>query len=120
MKKIILTGIVMVAFATNMFAVDPLNYKAIYKLNNETTFNQLVSYLNANDTQADDLKYLFELTENKLRAALKTNDETVIKKALFFNMGNAKNILSDKQYKKYLAVLNLSVNTDNVEFLTQK
>ena len=120
MKKIILTGIVMVAFATNMFAVDPLNYKAIYKLNNETTFNELVRYLNADETQADDLKYLFELTENKLRAALKTNDETVIKKALFFNMGNAKNILSDKQYKKYLAVLNLSVNTDNVEFLTQK
>jgi len=28
--------------------------------------------------------------------------------------------LSDTQYRKYLTVLNLTVNTDNVEFLTQK
>ena len=120
MKKIILTGIVLVAFATNMSAIDPINYKAIYKLNNETTFNELVSFLNADENQADELKYLFELTEKKLRSAFNSNDEAKINKVLFFNMGNAKFILSDKQYKKYLAVLNLSVNTDNVEFLTQK
>ena len=120
MKKIILIGRVMVAFATNVSAIKPINYEAIYKLNNETTFNELVRFINADDNQADNLKYLFELTENKLKVALKSNDEAKINKVVFFNMGNAKYILSDKQYKKYLAVLNLSVNTDNVEFLTQK
>jgi len=38
---------------------------------------------------------------------------------LLFNVANAKYILSDEQYKKYLAVLNLSVNNDKAEFLTQ-
>ena len=118
MKKVLI--IIMVSLSTGVFAQDPVNYKAVYKLNNENTFNGLVHYINANEMQADQLKYLFELTENKLRSALKTNDDTKINKVLIFNIGNAKYILSDKQYRKYLAVLNLSVNTDNVDFLTQK
>ena len=118
MKKIIV--IMMIVFSTGAFALKPANYKAVYKLNNENTFNGLVHYINANEIQADQLKFLFELTENKMRSALKDNDENKINKVLIFNIGNAKYILSDKQYRKYLAVLNLSVNTDNVEFLTQK
>ena len=118
MKKIVI--IMMVVFSTGAFAQKPANYKAVYKLNNENTFNGLVHYINANEMQADQLKFLFDLTENKLRSALKTNDDNKINKVLIFNIGNAKYILSDKQYRKYLAVLNLSVNTDNVEFLTQK
>ena len=118
MKKVLV--IILVSLSTGIFALNPVNYKAVYKLNTENTFNGLIQYLDANDIQADQLKYLFELTENKLRSALKTNDDTKINKVLIFNIGNAKYILSDKQYKKYLAVLNLSVNTDNVEFLTQE
>ena len=118
MKKVLV--IILVSLSTGTFALNPVNYKAVYKLNNENTFNGLVHYINANEMQADQLKYLFELTENKLRSALKTNDDSKINKVLIFNIGNAKYILSDKQYRKYLAVLNLSVNTDNVEFLTQK
>ena len=118
MKKVLI--IIMVSLSTGIFALNPVNYKAVYKLNTENTFNGLIQYLDANDIQADQLKYLFELTENKLRSALKTNDDSKINKVLIFNIGNAKYILSDKQYRKYLAVLNLSVNTDNVNFLTQK
>jgi len=118
MKKILV--IILIAFSTGAFALRPANYKAVYKLNNETTFDGLIHYLNADEMQADQLKYLFELTENKLRSALKSNDDTKIYKVLMFNVGNAKYILSDTQYRKYLTVLNLTVNTDNVEFLTQK
>jgi len=118
MKKVLV--IILVSLSTGIFALNPVNYKAVYKLNTENTFNGLIQYLDANDIQADQLKYLFELTENKLRSALKTNDDSKINKVLIFNIGNAKYILSDKQYRKYLAVLNLSVNTDNVNFLTQK
>ena len=120
MKKIILTGIVLIAFATNVVAIDPLNYKAIYKLNNETTFNELVRYLNVDGTQADQLKYVFELTEDKMKSALKSNNEAQVDKVLLFNVGNAKYILTDAQYKKYLVVLNLSINNANQELLTQK
>ena len=118
MKKVLV--IILVAFSTAAFALKPDNYKAVYKLNDETTFNGLINYLNADEMQADQLKFLFELTEKKMRSALKDNDDNKINKVLIFNIGNAKYILSDKQYKKYLAVLNLSVYTDNVEFLTQK
>jgi hypothetical protein len=120
MKKILV--LVMVACATSVFAINPsnYNYKAVYKLNDETTFNSLVRYLNANETQADQLKYVFELTENKLIPALNSDNEAAVDKVMLFNVSNAKYILSDSQYKKYLVVLNLSVNSTNDEFLTQK
>src|ERR1035437_3118385 len=116
MKKVLV--LVMVVFATSAFAINPKNYKAVYKLNNEATFNSLVRYLNADDTQADQLKYVFELTENKMKSALKSDNEAAADKVLLFNVGNAKYILSDNQYKKYLAVLNLSVNNDSQELLS--
>ena len=118
MKKVLV--LVMVAFATSAFALNPGNYKAVYKLNNEPTFQALVQYLHADESQADQLKYVFELTENKMRKALKSDNETAIDNALLFNVGNAKYILSDNQYRKYLVVLNLSINNSNEELLTQK
>jgi len=118
MKKVLV--LVMVAFATSVFAINPGNYKVVYKLNDEPTFDALVRYLNADDTQADQLKYVFELTESKMKTALKSDKEDAVDKVLLFNVGNAKYILSDNQYKKYLTVLNLSVNNDNQELLTQK
>jgi len=118
MKKVLV--LVMVAFATSVFAINPGNFKVVYKLNDESTFNALARYLNVDDMQADQLKYVFELTEYKMKSALKSDNEKAVDKVLLFNVANAKYILSDNQYKKYLTVLNLSVNNDNQEFLTQK
>jgi hypothetical protein len=117
MKKIFV--FVMVAFATSVFAVNPTNYKAIYKLNNETTFNSLVRYLNVNDSQVDQLKNMFQLSENKMRVALKSGNEEAADNVLLYNAGNAKYILTYNQYKKYLTVLNLTINNVNDDFLTQ-
>ena len=117
MKKILV--LVMVAFATSVFAVNPTNYKAIYKLNNETTFNSLVNYLNVSDTQVDQLKNMFRLSENKMRAALKSGNEGAADNVLLYNAGNAKYILTYNQYQKYLTVLNLSINNESTELLTQ-
>ena len=117
MKKVLVLA--MVVFATSAFALNPGNYKAVYKLNNESTFNALARYLDVDESQADQLKYVFELTENKMRSALKSDNEAAINKAMSFNVGNARYILSDDQYRKYLVILNLSVN-NNQELLTQK
>jgi len=51
MKKILV--IILIAFSTGAFALKPANYKAVYKLNNETTFDGLIHYLNADKMQAD-------------------------------------------------------------------
>ena len=118
MKKVLV--LVMVAFATSAFAINPGNYKAVYKFNNEPTFDALISYLEVNETQADQLKYVFQLTENKMKSALKSENELAADNALLFNVGNAKYILTDNQYKKYLVVLNLSINHESEELLTQK
>ena len=118
MKKVLV--LVMVACATSVFAINPSNYNAVYKLNNEPTFNALVRYLDVDDRQADQLKYVFQLTENKMKSALKSDNEAEAENVLLFNVGNAKYILSNSQYKKYLVVLNLSINNNNEEFLTQK
>jgi len=118
MKKVLVLA--MVVFATSAFALNPGNYKAVYKLNNESTFNALARYLDVDESQADQLKYVFELTENKMRSALTSDNEAAINKAMSFNVGNARYILSDDQYRKYLVILNLSVNNNNQELLTQK
>ena len=118
MKKVLV--LVMVTIATSAFAINPGNYKAVYKLNNEPTFDALVRYLDVDDTQADQLKYVFQLTENKMKSALKSENELAVDNALLFNVGNAKYILTNNQYKKYLVVLNLSINHESEELLTQK
>ena len=118
MKKVLVLA--MVVFATSAFALNPGNYKAVYKLNNEPTFNALVRFLDVDNSQADQLKYVFELTEDKMRSALKSDNETYADNVLLFNVGNVKYILSDNQYRKYLQVLNLTINNSNEEFLTQK
>jgi len=118
MKKVLV--LVMVTIATSAFAINPGNYKAVYKLNNEPTFDALVRYLDVDDTQADQLKYVFQLTENKMKSAMKSENELAVDNALLFNVGNAKYILTNNQYKKYLVVLNLSINHESEELLTQK
>jgi len=117
MKKVLV--LVMVAIATSAFAINPGNYKTVYKLNNESTFNALTRYLAVDENQADQLKYVFQLTESKMKSALKSENELAADKVLLFNVANAKYILTDEQYKKYLVVLNLSVNNDKDNLLTQ-
>ena len=118
MKKVLV--LLMVAFATSAFAVNPTNYKVVYKLNNETTFKSLARYLEVNDSQADQLKNVFKVTENEMQTALSFNNMLLADNVLLYNVKNTKYILSDEQYKKYLSILNLSVNNESEELLSQK
>lgn len=107
MKKILL--VVLVAISTTGFAINPLDYEVFYKLNNKSTFNSLVRYLDTDYTQTNQLEYVFSVTENNLKSASKTGNESAAQKAVYFNLGNVKNILSQDQYRKYLTLLNLSI-----------
>ena len=99
MKKIVV--LVMLAIATNMFAESPVKYETLYKLNNEVAFNSMVRYLKVDEDQQDQLKYVFARTERKLRKALKNEDFIAANEGLNYNLGNAKYILTEDQYKKY-------------------
>jgi len=122
MKKILVIVMVLVAGVTSTFAVNPADYDVFCKLNNSATFRGLVKYLNADSEQAEYLKEVFSLTEAKMTTALKADNEAAAEKAMNFNLGNAKNVLTSYQYKKYLAIINLTVsnNSNEVVLLTAK
>jgi hypothetical protein len=100
---------VLVAGATSTFAISPADSDVFSKLNNGSTFTGLMKYLNADGEQTSYLKQVFALTEEKMKTALKAENELAVEKAMNFNMGNAKNVLTSYQYKKYLTIINLTV-----------
>lgn len=119
MKKILVVFLVMVAFATNVFAVNPIEYDAFNKLYNKSTMSGLVRYLNVDKDQENELKEVFSISEVKLKSAIKTGNETEADQAIWYGLGNARSILSDKQYKKFLAILYVSIYRKNELLLTE-
>jgi len=113
MKKILLVLMVLVATSTSIFAVNSSDYNVFSKLNNQTTLRGLVKYLDASYNQAEQLEYIFSITHDKLVSALNSNSELKAEKAVLFNIGNVRYILTDEQYKKYIVLLNLSRNNIN-------
>ena len=110
MKKILIVFLGLVVSATSAFALDTNKYGVFSILNNESTFYGLVSYLDVDNSQAKELDIVFSMTEEKMASALKENNEVAAEKAMYFNLGNVKSVLSEKQYKKYLAIINATVN----------
>jgi hypothetical protein len=110
MKKILIVVLGLVVSATSAFALDTNKYGVFSILNNESTFYGLVSYLDVDNSQAKELDIVFSMTEDKMASALKENNEVAAEKAMYFNLGNVKSVLSEKQYKKYLAIINATVN----------
>jgi hypothetical protein len=115
MKKILLVLVVLVAGATSTYAISPIETGVFYTFNNEPVFNRLVKYLNADGDQADNLKYIVEVTESKMKAAAKNGNDAALDKAVNFNLANAKSILSHSQYIKYLSMINLTISNRNQE-----
>ncbi|MBP1677822.1 MAG: hypothetical protein H6Q20_2381 [Bacteroidetes bacterium] len=119
MKRIFAIVVVFVAIAANSYALDLNEYRVFYKLTNEKTFDSLNRYLNTTSEQEDQLKYIFSLTEKKMKNAVTSENEKEAEKTMWFNLGNVKYVLSNDQYKKYLVAINLSVNSNNNEFFAE-
>lgn len=112
MKKILMVILGVVVTATSAFALDTTKYGVFSSLSNENTFYGLVRYLDVDSSQSEKLEVVFSMTEEKMESALKKNDEKAAEKAMFFNLGNVKAVLSDAQYKKYLTLINVTVNNN--------
>ena len=111
MKKTFISALMVLFTVSGTYALDMNEYKVFNKLNNEKTINSLSKYLNVNNEQREQLEYLFDLTDKKMKNAINNEDENAAEKVMWFNLGNAKYILSAEQYKKYLLSLNMTVNT---------
>ncbi|MDR1584962.1 MAG: hypothetical protein LBS07_02140 [Prevotellaceae bacterium] len=117
MKKVLVSiALMAVAFSTHVFANS--NYDVFYKLNDKSTFKSMVRYLQTDDSQTNDLQYIFHLTEKKLKAAKGNAPE--LEKTLRFNLANVKAALSPEQYRKYLIVLNLSIQNQEFTYFAEK
>jgi len=112
MKKLLVLVLAVFGFATATFAGSPSSF--IYKLNNEKTFNRVASYLSVKSEQKDGLQFVFNEAEKRMeRATAKgVTLEEATEKALYFNLANAKVILSGDQYFKFVCLLNLSINNE--------
>ncbi len=115
MKKILFSVMVLVSFSTSSFALNQNeDYKALHKLSNKDAFISLVGYINADDDQVSYLNEVFKTTENVLKTAEKNNNEKLAENVINYNLYNAKCILSEEQYKKYLVFLNYYLKNDNL------
>ena len=110
MKKILTVILGLVVTATSAFALDTTKYGVFSTLSNESTFYGLVRYLDVDSSQAEKLDIVFSMTEEKMESALNKNNEAAAEKAMYFNLKNVKFVLSDAQYKKYLTLINVTVN----------
>jgi len=117
MKKILVLVMVLVATSTFTFAINPSDYGVFYKLNNKSTFNSMINYLRADKVQTDYLKLVFNETAVDLKNASKTGNDKLAENVLNYNLYNAKCILSENQYKKYLVLINLSINNNSNDVL---
>ncbi|MDP4204201.1 MAG: hypothetical protein Q8861_16100 [Bacteroidota bacterium] len=109
MKKMMLVLVVFVAGVVSTYAINPVETGVFYTFNNEPVFNRLMKYLNVDDEQADNLKYIFETTASKMQTAAKSDNDAAYSKAVNFNLANARNILTHSQYIKYLSMINITL-----------
>jgi hypothetical protein len=120
MKKILVVFLVMIAFASNAIAANPNEYDAFSKLYNKSNFKALVRYLEADKEQVNQLSNIFSVSNDKLKTALKTQNEIEADNAVWYGLSNARNILTTKQYNKVMAVLYVSISSKEQPLLSEK
>lgn len=117
MKRLFILAAVL--FSLNA-VVSAQDYGFLGRLNEKSTYNGLVRYLNADYEQQNYLREIFDLSSQKYSKAIKGGNasEEAMKKVLSFNLSNTKHVLSPEQYKKYLMVINMTnLNGEQAKFL---
>jgi len=113
MKKILVLIVVCVGYSISTFAFNPSDYKSFHKLNTKATFTGLVGYIDADQEQAAFLKNVFKVTDEELTNAAKKENIATADNVIKYNLHNAKCILSEEQYKRYLTYLNVYLNNES-------
>lgn len=118
MKRLLILVVAVVSFGATTFASNPSG-SFVYKLNDEKTFNRVASYLGVGFEQKDDLYYVFNEGEKRISRATEKGAtlEEAIQKAIYFNLANARVILSRDQYIKFVSLINLTINNEKKDEL---
>lgn len=109
MKKILLTLIAALFMGATMNAsvYDYHNIDSIH------TFNSLEKFLNLNSAQTSEVSYVQSVFDTEFQKALhiqnKDKRDNMIKSVIDYNVRNMGLLLTDKQYRKYMMVLNPTI-----------
>lgn len=118
MKKLFTLVAAIFIYAASASASN--GYEFMLKLDEKTTFSAIARYIEADFEQQSQLKEMFKDTSKKMADAISENNDAAVEKALYFNLANAKKILSDTQYRKYLTMLNVTYQNKQYELLANK
>ena len=118
MKKIILFAAFLFTMNASVNAEnDAVNNVEAYSIN--TNINSLVRYLNLSSDQIESVENVQKIFEENLRyASFVTNDESrrkMVNNSIEFSTKNMSYILNEEQYKKYLTVLNATINNKHIK-----
>ena len=112
MKKVFLMLVMMFTMSVSMFAEDN-NTTEIEKYEINVNTNKLANYLELSRDQIDAVENVTEeLTKDLMFAAVECNEanrKAVTRNAISKNVKNISYVLTDKQLKKYLTVLNATM-----------
>lgn len=116
-KMLFLAAFITATVAVN--AMDVVKGEVFMKCNQEYVFSSLVNYLGMDDFQSNEMKKVFSTTENQIKRAIRIDSEESMEKAVNYNLGNAKRVLTKEQYRKYLHIINLSYHNTNTALLAK-
>ncbi|WP_321424347.1 hypothetical protein [uncultured Bacteroides sp.] len=113
MKKLLVLVLAVLGFSTATFAGSPSSF--IYKLNEGKTFSRVSSFLSADPEQRETLQFIFGEAEKRIEKEIAkgASYDEAVNKAIYFNLANARVILSKDQYHKFVCLINLSINNEN-------
>ena len=118
MKKVLFMLVMMFTMNLNLFAEDN-NVTEIKKYEMNVNVDKLGNYLELSIDQMDAVESITnELTNDLMFAAVECNEnnrKAVTKNAINKNIKNMRYILTEEQMKKYLSVLNATVNNRKLQ-----
>ena len=114
MKKLIVMVAILLATSFPAMAEDTnsnsVNLVEAYDIN--VNINSLVRYLELSKDQVSSVESVQRVFSESLRCAAVMEDESrnnMVKNAIDYDLRNLKYILDDKQYRKYVRVLNATL-----------
>ena len=115
MKRLGLTFVAAFCLAAMTFAAG--NQPTTAKWEGNINVNKLSQYLNLNSVQSEEVSNICEyFTEQMGRATVaRKNKETKLHNAVYGNLKLMKSTLTDEQYAKYTALLNITLKNKGIE-----
>ncbi len=119
MKKVFMTLVGAMCFSATILAAG--NQPTTAKWNGEINAYKLGQYLNLRADQSEEVTNICNYFAEQMLKANNAKDNTkLLRNAIYGNLKLMKNVLTPKQYSKYAAVLNITLNNQGIALENNK